>query len=537
MNESSEAFLLEKDPPIVVYVSEKEAKDDKWGIVQFPVLNHLKEGRLLLSFQAAEDTAKSYGEGSHKYYISEDNGRQWQEIGEEERVRYKAFAGLSINSETIISVETLKARSVKDISLPSEPFTWIPYDYTYSQPEKGYRFDDLPDQLKSIAIRHTNPSTGESIVDHAPISLLGDFRMATEGLLPVIFFGPLKRMRDGAILGVFYPSFAVTKEGEIDTKDGVLLVLSKNNGKTWQQWDRLPYRPDLGYDPKAYLRGGYTEPCAEILNDGSLLFAMRTADATPEPFPGWTECGPLYTVKRSIEGEWTIPKPVSPYGVLPQLLKLKNGMTVLSYGRPGIEVRLSFDNGETWTAPYPILEATRLDQRAETCGYSSIIEDLNDPNAFWITYSSFINESREKKNHKTILVQHCKIRGPFKYPATPPIITGQTDQIIEHKYPGKEQTAIRMRFCKSKLHGVTEGFYKSGVPSFKTPYFEGSVHGVQTFYAPEGYLMRTVPFDKGEIHGVMRHFDKNGNILQERHYWQDTFCTQDEFFEKSEKLS
>lgn len=511
-------YFLEKKPSVTVYVSEKEAREYEWGVVQFPVLSWLSDGRMLLIFQVAKDSAESYGKGGFLYFVSSDHGKSWKPAEGNEINEVLALNGLLLEDGTRIFVETTEACKAADLPLPEKPFGWIPYDYAYSQPHKAYRFEDLPLELKAISLRRSSEKGG-SHMEKAPITLFRDLRIETESLLPVIFFGTLKRWKD-RLLGVFYPSYDYTEDGRLDNKCGTLLVYSDDQGHSWRQLDRLSYQPDLKYDPKGYMRGGFTEVAAEFLDDESLLLILRTADATPEPFPGFIECGPLYAVKRSQKGGWSMPKPISPFGVMPQLLKLKNGIIVLSYGRPGIQVRLTVD-GERWSAPFDILEAVRADPRAETCGYSSIIEDPLDSNAFFIAYSNFLFEGPLRGHYKSIQVQRCVICGPMNVKSPAADIVSGFDQVEEEYYVhDKKALAMRTRFLHGKLHGLTEGFYESGVPSFITPYRNGKLHGLQRFFSPEGNLMKSAPYEDNELHGIVRFFDQRGNILKERFFWK-----------------
>lgn len=522
-----DAYLLDKDPPAIVYVSKEETQDVEWGYVQFPFLGSLADGNMILGFQMGDDSEESYGKDKYKYFVSSLNGKEWMPVKNNER----PYAGIAVDEQTIISLETLEPVKIEDITLPAEPTTWIPYDYSYSEPQKAYSYDLLPPFARTLGIRRTT-SDGKSVVEKAPVTLYKDLRVRYDELLPIIFFGPLLKLQNGEIAGVFYPSFAATEDDLIDTKCGVVLVHSNDKGNTWKQMDRLPYLPDLKYDPKGDLRGGFTETAAELLSDGSLFLAMRTADATPEPYPGCLECGPLYTVKRSPSGEWTQPVPVSPFGVMPQLLKLKNGLLILSYGRPGVQLRVSDDEGKTWTAPYDIVESKSKNQRAETCGYTSLAPDPTNPNAFFIAYSNFQFVGEDKKDHKAICVQHCTLRGPLILPLPPADPVNESNHTIQQYYAkNQEKIAVRIPLKNDLLTGLSEGFYENGSPSFITPYADGKIHGVQRFYAPEGYLMKSMPYYENKVHGVVNFFDQRGNILREDYYLYDRKTTQKEFID------
>jgi hypothetical protein len=77
------------------------------------------------------------------------------------------------------------------------------------------------------------------------------------------------------------------------------------------------------------------------------------------------------------------------------LLQLANGVLVLSSGRPGVDLRFSTDNGETWSQPkqlIPISDPTKI--QADSCGYTSLLPLSKD--RFLIAYSWFTPPSGRK---------------------------------------------------------------------------------------------------------------------------------------------
>ena len=72
-----------------------------------------------------------------------------------------------------------------------------------------------------------------------------------------------------------------------------------------------------------------------MLRDGSLLAVLRTECA---------ETGPMYRTRSADGGKtWEETEELYPFGVLPQLLTLENGVTVLAFGRPGVHLLFSKD--------------------------------------------------------------------------------------------------------------------------------------------------------------------------------------------------
>lgn len=81
------------------------------------------------------------------------------------------------------------------------------------------------------------------------------------------------------------------------------------------------------------------------LADGQLLCIMRTEGATP-PYK------PMYTSWSQDMGQtWTDPIPTSPHlqNAWSTLSLLDNGVVACIYGRPGVHVVFSTDDGRSWT--------------------------------------------------------------------------------------------------------------------------------------------------------------------------------------------
>ena len=129
---------------------------------------------------------------------------------------------------------------------------------------------------------------------------------------------------------------------------------------------------------------------------------------------------------RSTDGgkTWTKPEKFCPFGVLPQLVTLGNGITVLSYGRPGVHLMFSNDpEGKKWEQPVHLVvesfERTGITgegygfqkgetpkgrpKRTRTSGYTSMIPTGKD--SFIIVYDQFDYPNKEGEPRKTILVR------------------------------------------------------------------------------------------------------------------------------------
>ena len=96
------------------------------------------------------------------------------------------------------------------------------------------------------------------------------------------------------------------------------------------------------------------------------------------------------------------------FGVEPELLTLENGVTVVSYGRPGVELRFSCDgNGEKWTKPYVVQRGIGIACRATTCGYTKLFATGSD--RFLIIYSDFDHKDAEGNLRKAIKAREVRV--------------------------------------------------------------------------------------------------------------------------------
>ena len=167
-------------------------------------------------------------------------------------------------------------------------------------------------------------------------------------------------MSRGTPKGVFYPVFDKGKmlerpNGDLlatmygvlegDTQYRTMIVISRDKGLNWRYVTTVAYEAE---DPNPEFPGdwdGYCEPSMAKLLNGQLLCMMRTEGATP-PYK------PMYTSRSKDMGRtWTRPVPTRPHlqNAWPTLAVLDSGVVACIYGRPGVHVVFSTDNGRTWT--------------------------------------------------------------------------------------------------------------------------------------------------------------------------------------------
>lgn len=163
------------------------------------------------------------------------------------------------------------------------------------------------------------------------------------------------QIEDGSLLMSMYTRFP---EGTIlEKKFRSLALRSTDRGKTWNYWSTI------AFDLSETARGeGFDETCLLPLANGNILSFSRSGasyqasmgshnygDSSVDMPHGYAKQTPIYMSKSLDNGKnWSMPDPISPYGVWPNALLMDNGLMVLNYGRPGNWFMFSQDEGESW---------------------------------------------------------------------------------------------------------------------------------------------------------------------------------------------
>ena len=370
---------------------------ERWGYYQFPQLSRLLDGRIAVTFHINADSASAYGKAAIEPNrgVSSDGGKTWERIGSGD-----PEAGLLLpNGERLLVANpavTPVAHAISSYDLPPERGTVIG---TYGQqPYVCYRHDELPSELQGVPSARMSVGATIWIKERARLDDPQLLRFSTEGVFPVTCWGDVHVTPDKALLAVVYPSRI---EGHSFRQMHTVCYRSEDNGLSWQAQGRMLYQPYRTADPLSDKRDGFTEPTCVLLPDGEMVVVMRTTDGNGD--------GPLYLSRSENEGrDWSTPKVIRNNGALPRLLRLGNGVLVMSSGRPGADMSFSLDGrGEEWTERYPLVPITSDYTQHDSCGYTSML--ALDDDSFLITYSWFRKPSSDGQTRKAILVRHVKV--------------------------------------------------------------------------------------------------------------------------------
>lgn len=367
-------------------------KEEPWGFFQFPSLGQADDGTLVVTWKMAEDSYISYGkEGTHASpMMSKDDGKTWQPIDKSYRLHTKEY-NIDLRNGDYLQITTPRAKTIKEYKqFPKAVYADINGAY--------YMVEDLPEELQGIYLKYKLKDGPEETI-HATLQDPGLLRYAEDGMMSVVWWGDIKELPGDVLVAGVYPAVYLNNSG-MPTQSGVSFYQSEDRGRSWQIIGKIPFVFDGIAEKTGDKR--YDEPAFEVLNDSTFICVMRTGSSSP-----------MYQSKSNDKGHtWTKPEPIAPNGVLPRLLLLKNGVLVLVSGRPGIQIRCSFDGtGETWSAPIELIPYKHEDSsysRDVSCGYASVIEAGRD--SFYIVYSDFTKTNSDGDVRKSIWFRKVSVK-------------------------------------------------------------------------------------------------------------------------------
>ncbi|MCX6991930.1 MAG: sialidase family protein [Kiritimatiellaeota bacterium] len=386
--------------PLVV--AQAPVGEKRWGYWQFPGLSDTQPA-ISIDFSICEDSMSAYGTGQTSYpshFVLD--GNTWKlPTGK------SSGGGLLLPNGDRLSHHVPPSLKVADLKLPEPVGQWIK---TYGAKITLYRAKDLPPELANMRFSRYCKDTDKWVTEIADVNERLGIRIAYNDLFP-LFGGNWFNMKvapDNSVMlaKTGYYIYFPRQDLGAERFSRVIFLRSTDNGRKWRTpgaitQGTIPYVPDTDADPMAMLRDGFEEPGFEFAEDGTMVCFIRTDDGVG--------VGPLYVSRSQDMGKnWSKPKVFNPYGVKPMLLTLKNGVMVLAYGRPGVEVRFSGDNGWTWTEPYKLVPLTSSNRMVDSCGYTSLLATGDDK--FLIAYSNFRYKGSDGLERKTILTREITIQ-------------------------------------------------------------------------------------------------------------------------------
>lgn len=395
-------FSLELEDPVIVTQGDTFEKM-WWGPVQFPKLRYSNNGNVICTWNTGADSITAYEDSTDGWLyggkVSSDGGKTWKI-----RTRDEVAKGVIMANGKEYVPPTGKNAFVPD---------WLPkYTPTMVGPKSGtaiYAPGSVAEFVPNIIPGEYDRETGETKYFKADFHWpnLAMHCCNHEGVLhfyPVentISMAQVINDDDGALLMVTYTYGYSAETGKLLSADSynIYMFRSVDNGRTWDWHSEILTTNDYYLDDPHW--EGFCEPFVNKMPDGSYLCLMRTG-------------GGLYSyMSRSTDNckTWTKPVPFDRVGVYPQLLTLDCGVTLASYGRPGVFLRATSDpSGLTWERPVDFdigTDSGRTADTLETCSYTSMIP-LSENEAL-MAYSHFRYPNSQGVKVKTILTRRIRI--------------------------------------------------------------------------------------------------------------------------------
>ena len=384
---------VEIGEPVVVTMG--PSKERRWGFYQFPHFWQTKKGELVATCHVGDDSHDDAGERQPSpYFITHDSGKTWEKFTDKDALQHARVLG---DGTQIRSVERQK-RPAKEIGL--NPV----HKYSRGCTSNLYLYEDLPEEMKGIKlfIRKPGSNTEEEVI--APLEMprlcIGAMTLTRTSkgwvklagnihpLVLELTWTECLELSDGTLCYTIKAVRMDEKNNVLPGQSQMYLLASTNKGRSWQLRSTVAYIPDQA-------QWGLHEPTLTCLKNGTLVCVMRSDE-------GKDPRNLFISISKDDGFTWSKPYVLNHFGVEPELLTLENGVTVVSYGRPGVELRFSYDgNGEKWTKPYIIYP------RQTTCGYTKLW--ATGPDRFLIIYSDFDHKDNEGEIHKAIKVKEVQI--------------------------------------------------------------------------------------------------------------------------------
>lgn len=368
--------------PVMVAQAEQ---DEEWGFFQFPNISTTDDGTLIVTWQMKADSHKTYGKNADRFVepmMSKDGGITWVPR-EKGYFTYRKGYDVNLDNGDILRIYTHQSKDING-------YNHFPRAVVKKGSHSFYLMDSLPNDLQGIYLNRVMANHKSERI-HAKLNDPGVLRYAIGNLMPIVWWGDVKILADHSLVAGIYPGYYLDSLGHV-MSSGVSFYRSEDEGQSWTILGKIPFQPDGIADKRGDSR--FDEPTFEVLADSTFLCVMRTGMTSP-----------MYRSFSTDRGQtWSRPEPFTPNGVLPKLLLLKNGVLVLVSGRPGIQVRFSFDGkGRIWSTPIDMIPFMHKDgtfTRDVSCGYPSIIETGDD--TFYIVYSDFTTKDAYGKARKSI---------------------------------------------------------------------------------------------------------------------------------------
>jgi len=373
-------------------------KEAGWGTHQFPDIRRLPDGRIAMSYAVTADMCIEQG-AERGWAVSEDDGATWRDVTPEEIPEIKKYFGTRLPSGRYLREIELEPILVEEgyyKQFPRGRVGRMGMDPVFTIPA-----EDVPDGIvsKTWTYQVSDPKTGELTQYECDLDFPGmTIHMLGNAILPPTSWGVLRVAPDGSVWQVAYCWGRNPKNmGMTAPYYACYYFQSLDEGKSFKLKSWIQYVPDTNEFPEAFGTEGFCEPDLAFAPDGSMITLLRTGHT------------PSY-IARSTDGGNTWCKPVQFdfCGVWPQLQVLDCGVTLATYGRPGLYVRATEDPaGMNWDEPITLIPWNGEHNWCDSCCYTRMLP-LDDRTVL-LAYSDFRVEDENGVARKCMMVRTIRV--------------------------------------------------------------------------------------------------------------------------------
>ena len=406
-------FILQFEAPSVAYYGKEE--DTAWGQHTFPGLTRTTDGLIRLGWQYGEDRVGATAVGFSK--ASANGGKSWVPAASTTAMpKWKMADGTYFMGFASAGTTTMFSTSkyTPDVTWGSNK-RFMAEDFIGDEQAEKYKVISLQSRIYDPETKEN--TTIDSVLNWpwAGVHVYpGNITYTLSGVFG-LSGGNVISTADGTLYTCIYcggfDSDAETREEAIanisdPSKSNIYVFESTDNARTWNYVSQILSTEErrarsVAVEGTSSGDEGYTEPKMIEMPDGSFFMLLRTGSSRTL----------FYSVSTDNCRTWSEPAAFDECGVLPQLLRLENGMTIASYGRPTLYVRATNDpTGQEWAdhVEIPLCNDMALSKYMQKgCFYTGLL--ALDEDSFLICFTDFNYPNKDGVPVHTVLTRRVHV--------------------------------------------------------------------------------------------------------------------------------
>ncbi len=370
---SENGFKFELGAPVVV--GQGPSVDEVgWGPYQFPKLTQTSDLKIYATIGLGQDSANDYENKERRNYMSVDDGKTWQEVDSATDYSNKSRGLKMPNDKNFIGFLTKNAYEadvLPDLKNHKPIVNYKDKDYSlyYANDIEGFsnvftaeEYDEKTDSVERFQAKIN--------WEYMPLEKIGNRKqsqsdlwdkiIAPESLFALTPCSGIIMLDDGTLVFTMYcVGFDSLTGNATFGAYNVYLFSSTDSGRTWNYYSQILTGKEIAANSE-----GFCEPSITRAPDGSYIILMRTGANKP-----------CYITRSTDDCKsWSEPEIFDDIGVFPQIVTLKCGVTLASYGRPGLYLRWTGDPScEKWNERIDLGITADIDNHGKySCCYTYV---------------------------------------------------------------------------------------------------------------------------------------------------------------------